>query len=263
MNGAGNDFILVFEEYKQLNINQEFIKKICHRQYGIGGDGIIFIKKSKEANIDIKWDFFNCDGSRAEMCGNGLRCAAKFANKYIDKKKINIKTDVGVLKTEILNNNNVKIEIPIIEVPISMNYKDDSILYSCNTGVPHITKIMDDISDFDIIKEGCELRNSHLFKTKGTNVNFISITNNSEYIPIRTYERGVEGETLACGTGIAASALILNKFFQYNFPINFMTKANDIISIDIKKDNLSYVFLTGPVEEVFNGYIEHPVIIPK
>ncbi len=248
MHGAGNSFIIANNTEIKYPNDKSFIQNICHPHRGIGADGFIFISKSEIA--DFKMDFYNCDGSKADMCGNGLRCIAKFAKTYLTEKKVILfETGAGILETKIIDETHVQIEIPLIKEIEELSLNEETIYYG-NTGVPHAIIVKNDISNFDLKKNGCEIRNDKFFAPEGTNVNFIQILDNGN-IKIRTYERGVEGETLACGTGITASGLTLNKFFNIKTPITFITKDDDILNVEIKNDKL---FLTGEAIEI--GKIE-------
>ncbi len=244
MHGAGNSFIIANNIDLNYPSDKKFIKNICHPHRGIGADGLIYILKSKKA--DFKMSFYNCDGSQADMCGNGLRCIAKYARNYlVDKNKISFETDAGILNTEIIDENSVKIDIPILKEIEKAKINDEDVFYG-NTGVPHAIIIKDNLENLDIKKIGCEIRNDNFFSPEGTNVNFIQICDDGK-IKIRTYERGVEDETLACGTGITACGLTLHKYFDFSSPITFITKDNDILKVNIEDDK---VCLTGEAIEI-------------
>ncbi len=247
MHGAGNDFIVTFEEKESKNYNKNFITKICNRRLGIGGDGFISISNSK--TVDYKMNFYNCDGSQAGMCGNGLRCASKYVYDHINPlQKIVFETKSGNLTTEILSNKDIKIEIPIISSMEKINHNNEFIFYG-NTGVPHVVKIVDDVEEVNILTKGRDIRYSDYFMPNGTNVNFIELSKEkNKPVKIRTYERGVEEETLACGTGIAACAIVLNKFYNFESCIKFKTVGDDILNIEFDKNK---VYLIGNAVEVF------------
>jgi diaminopimelate epimerase len=261
MHGAGNDFIVADDRDLKWPRNADFIRRICDRRHGIGADGFILLSAPSSFLADITMSFFNCDGKSAEMCGNGLRCAALFARRHLlDKSKLKFCTDAGILGAEIIDKKNVTIEIPVNRQPekISIEKQD---CYSVDTGVPHLVLLCDDVNQIDLCKEGCKLRNHALFQPVGTNVNFVSIQNDKcAPVFIRTYERGVEGETPACGTGIAAAGLALVRFCDFEFPVKFITAYSDTITVDFfRNDNMvvSYtkILLTGPAVEVYTGSI--------
>lgn len=266
IHGAGNDFILASLPYSSEELlTTETIKKLCDRKRGIGADGLIII--SQISGNHFRMFFFNNDGLPADMCGNGLRCAALFASKTFNcnSRIIEFTTDAGLLSTEIEDHNMVKIEIPLKE-----NFKEISIdgvkAYSGNTGVPHVVIILESLDNIDIRTIGRKIRYDNLFAPSGTNVNFVSYVRESQEISnekfkIRTYERGVEDETLACGTGTAASAVVLYKYFGIRPPLIFTTAGKDTLAIDFclsSNDNgkIEKIFLKGPAIEVFSANID-------
>jgi diaminopimelate epimerase len=266
MHGAGNDFI-VTEESSLLN--KDFISKVCNRRRGIGADGLILISapsplelpEQKTALPRFKMSYFNSDGGEAEMCGNGLRCAALYAAKYLtasNNTPILFETGAGLLKTELLDNGQVQIQIPILNQPQAIEI-DNKKCFTVNTGVPHLVVPVDDLDSIDVAASGRKLRFEECFAPTGVNVDFISIpADKNSPVLIRTYERGVENETSACGTGIAASAVALGVFKSISSPITFMTQDKDIITIDFShKENIvgevENILLTGPSIEVFSG----------
>jgi len=261
--GAGNDFVVACDNKNRWNRSPAFINNLCRRHTGIGADGLILLSKSNSTAFDCEMNFFNNDGHVAEMCGNGLRCAAQFASKYILKGKRNfkIRTLAGILRTEILSDDNIKIEIPIIKEP-EKRFPDNCELYFANTGVPHLVCITDNLSQTNIEKLGSYWRNHSEFAPSGVNVNFIQFDKikNNPLIQIRTYERGLECESNACGTGIAASALCLYKFLGIFPPFVFLTTSNDKILIDFSANGNKVfddklVFLTGNAIEVYRGVL--------
>lgn len=262
MHGAGNDFIVTDDKCSNIKFNPEFIKRICDRRRGIGADGLIIISdpvQKGNALSDFRMIYYNCDGGLAEMCGNGLRCAAYYTGKYLEpsSRRIVFKTDAGILETHLLEDKNIQIEIPLISNPERIELENQE-YFKVNTGVPHLVMIVEDVYLVDVEKTGMYLRNHERFYPEGVNVNFVSISGDSRPVKIRTYERGVEGETSACGTGITASALVLAEFYKYTSPVIFHTRDNDTIAIDFcYNENIvgaySKILLTGPVEEVFRG----------
>jgi len=262
MHGAGNDFIVVDDRAFKWPQHVDFIKNICDRRRGIGADGLILLSASSLLQADLKMSFFNSDGRPAEMCGNGLRCAALFSHLYFSySSAVVFETAAALLKTQVLDSSSVEIEIPVIQKPEKVNI-DGREGFFVNTGVPHLVILCDNIADINLDEEGAALRNHQLFQPAGCNVNFVSQANQAGApISIRTYERGVEGETSACGTGVAASALVLNSFLKAPLPIKFLTRDYDTISVDFyindnKLRDCGKVLLTGPAVEVFKGTIK-------
>jgi len=272
MHGAGNDFIVAADFDLNWPRTPQFIKLICNRQRGIGADGLILIsssgsKQHSDKNVPLfKMDFYNCDGNAADMCGNGLRCAGQYAYKYLTENNSNrmlFETGAGVLEVVILQERKVQIQIPLVRGPEKIDI-DNCTCFIANTGVPHLVIPLESgLETMKVEKEGEHYRNLQLFQPEGTNVDFVCVPDSPENpVAIRTFERGVERETSACGTGIAAAAVALAKYSGLTPPIDFITKNRDIISVDFcYNENIVEGFqdlvLIGPVEEVFGGtYLE-------
>lgn len=282
MNGAGNDFIIIDKNHNpDFLLNSEFIQNICDRRYGIGADGVITIKKSnsdiEHQNIwtDFDMEYFNADGSTGSLCGNGARCAIKFAYdfKLIDSTKTIFSSNGEIYKGEVVDDQFIKF-FPKIPKDIKLNLKINAYNQVINshfidTGSPHIVIFIDEIfknqndlnsnfkniNDVPVVEIGREIRYSKMFEPNGTNVNFIQTDKDKIYI--RTYERGVENETYACGTGSIASALILNFIKKINPPISLITKGKDELIVDFKMiDNeIKNLSLEGPAKINFAGEI--------
>lgn len=258
MSGSGNDFMIIDNREKVVDINHlnEFIAKICRRKMSVGADGFILIDTSDQA--DFSWHFYNSDGGRAEMCGNGARCAARFAFlNGIAAKKMSFETDAGILIAQITDDR-VKIKMPDpaelrldyqIEVeagPLAIN--------SINTGVPHVVILSEDVEGIDVVERGREIRSHRAFAPAGTNVNFISIKQDNT-IAIRTYERGVENETLACGTGAIAGALVIASQFKTESPIRICTRSGEFLTIYFKVVDGFYgdIYLEGDARVIYKA----------
>ena len=261
LHGAGNDFIVINETKQKHDRTKQAIGSLCDRKRGIGADGVIFLSTPpiQTNDYDVVMEFYNRDGSRAEMCGNGLRCAAFFAGKKMSlPHKLNIKTDAGILQTEVLANDRVKIQIPVV-VDFEKRNIDGQTIYFGNTGVPHVVVSISSVKNVEINRSGSSLRNHPSFAPHGSNVNFVENKKESNFFLIRTYERGVEAETSACGTGISAAAVTLYKFFNEQPPIKFITCEKDILEVDFNTAApIRSVNLTGPIAEVFSGSIVVP-----
>jgi len=260
MSGAGNDFILIDKaQNPEIALTNNVISRLCNRRNGIGADGIIIISGHEE--FDFSMEYFSADGSTGTLCGNGARCAIKFA-RDTGKTKSNYVSFISneiEYTGELLNNGLVKFNLKPpanVEENISLEIAGSGISASfLHTGSPHVVIVVDDIDDVQVIKIGREIRYSKSFAPEGTNVNFIETT--GKKIFIRTYERGVEDETYACGTGAVAAAIIGNIKFGVKPPISLHTKGGDELVVDFIVDGSDYknVSLTGPVKEVFNGEI--------
>jgi len=259
MNGAGNDFVLIDNRKIGLQLSQEQIKYICDRQRGIGADGIMLLRNAV-GEADLGWDFYNQDGSEGEMCGNGARCFARFAQRKLKSSDtISFETLAGIIQAKLQGEN------AIINLTPPENLRiDDHIstshgkleIHSVNTGVPHAVLFVEDADKSMVSKLGKEIRHHDHYSPAGTNVNFVQLTGDNS-IHVRTYERGV-GETLACGTGVTASALITAKLHGYASPISVQVLGGENLSVDFETDGNSFknIKLTGPAEFVFTGQIE-------
>ena len=202
MVGSGNDFIVI--EGRPTGSLSGLAKTLCDRRRGIGADGVLLLSRCKQA--DLRMRIFNADGSEAQMCGNGARCAAFFSNR----KKVRLLTGAGVIPACVCANK-VKIQLTTprevkLDIPLRVNGRLLKVNF-INTGVPHVVVFVNGIEKIDLMHIGSSIRNHQAFLPQGTNVNFVQ-EKDKNFIVIRTYERGVEGETLACGTGSTAAALI-------------------------------------------------------
>ncbi len=261
-NGTGNDFIIIDNRENLLEENEisNFTISACRNKTGIGADGILIFEKSNKA--DFKMRIINADASEAEMCGNGARCIVHFA--YLincTSKNMVFETIAGDISGEVKDNNIVKVKLtdPFdFKKNISIKYKDQNLdLFFINTGVPHTILFVDDVKDVDVFNTGRFIRNHEIFKPAGTNVNFVQVLSDNE-VSIRTYERGVEDETLACGTGITASSIMSSLIKNTSSPVCTKTKNNDILNVffKIEDDVIKDVFLEGEVQPVFSGITE-------
>ncbi|OKY77881.1 MAG: Diaminopimelate epimerase, DapF [Candidatus Methanohalarchaeum thermophilum] len=264
MHGNGNDFILIneFETKKVVEENKsEFAKKYCDRKFGIGADGVLFLQPSRE--YDFKMRIFNSDGTEANMCGNGIRCIAKFAldQEITQKSKLAIETNSGPLNVETRENkkfwakvNMGKPQFKRNKIPAKgegtfLEQKIDQYSVSAvNTGVPHAVIFRKNINNLDIEKEAPKIRYNEKFP-EGANVNYVKVLNENK-IKVRTYERGIESETLSCGTGSVASAAISKKLDKTKGnTINVITKGGKL-NIIFKNQE---AYMEGPAKTVFKG----------
>ena len=258
MSGSGNDFILIDHRkpFLKEDRTKEFVRKACRRRVSVGADGLILIEGSKKA--DFKWRFYNADGSEAEMCGNGGRCAARFAYlKGIAGPSLKFETLAGILSAEV-NGKKVKLELtkPFglkLDQTISVNGAEQ-IFSSINTGVPHAVLFVEDVEGADIIRLGRAIRYHSFFAPSGTNANFIRVGKGS-HLCIRTYERGVEDETLACGTGAVASALIAAFKGLAKSPVTIETRGGEVltVSFEIQGKEVKSVFFEGDVHIIYEA----------
>ena len=247
--GAGNDFIIIDNREGSFNADDsKLISKMCDRRFGIGADGLILICKSFQYDFEMK--YFNADGFEGSMCGNGGRCSADFAVKSeIAGKKMVFKAYDGIHKA-ISEDGIIRLQMNNVRVPDLINGN-----YFINTGSPHYVVFVNNANETDVFNEGKKLRWSEEFAPGGTNVNFVEVVENGIYV--RTFERGVEDETLSCGTGVTASAIasVLSGHIDRN-TVNVKTKGGDLsVSFSISGKDISDIWLSGPTTFVFEGEI--------
>jgi diaminopimelate epimerase len=262
MHGAGNDFILVDDRGKCFPVNdKKFIADICARRTGIGCEGLILVQKSETA--DFAMQFFNPDGNEASMCGNGARCIARLAyDLNIAGKEMQIATAAGVIRAEILPDNLVCLHLPPPK-DYRHNHKlvisDGTVItYDfIDSGVPHVIVQTENLANYPVAKHGIEIVHHADFAPAQTNVNFIERLNRNN-LEIRTFERGVEEETLACGTGITAAAVTQALGNTVQPPVKVHTAGGDtlVVDFDISIETIRNVRLTGPVAYVFKAELQ-------
>jgi len=261
MSGAGNDFVCLDNRKGKLRLNRKRIAALCHRQFGVGADGLLVLENSRNG-ADYRMRYYNADGGEAEMCGNGARCFARFAQKVTKnkKKQVVLQTAAGPVGAEYFGDE-VRVELtPPAGLQLGREVATSRGLlqvHSVNTGVPHAVLFVEDVETFDIVAIGRELRYHNAFAPKGTNVNFVQPLS-SKRLRVRTYERGVEGETLACGTGVAASALIAHKVLGIESPVEIKVQGGDVLGVyfETQDGGFTGVKLRGPADFVFEGEID-------
>jgi diaminopimelate epimerase len=260
MNGAGNDFILIDNRAGDIHLNRSQITRLCDRHRGIGADGILLLERASN-HADFRMRYFNADGGEAEMCGNGARCFARFANKMAGaKNKISFETPAGTISAELIEDLvTLQMTEPIdlrLNVPLRIANEHKAIHF-INSGVPHVVIPVPQVHDVDVQREGAAIRYHEMFSPKGTNVNFIE-KRGANRIAVRTYERGVEDETLACGTGVVASALVFAACEKINGPVGVLVRGGDELQVDFERSGEQFknVTLTGPADFAFEGTVE-------
>ena len=260
MNGAGNDFVMLDNRNGSLALTDHQIARLCDRHRGVGADGLLLVEKA-EAKADFRMRYYNADGREAEMCGNGARCFARFVDKLapVSEGKVDFETPAGVISAT-LRGDQVSLGMsqpgPFAD-GVELDAAGETLtVYSINTGVPHAVVLLDDLDGTDVHKIGAALRHHHHFQPRGTNVNFVRQLGPQD-LAIRTYERGVEAETLACGTGVVASALTIAALTGAESPIRVLVKGGDTLTVDFLRSGqgFSHVVLTGPADFVFEGDI--------
>ena len=261
MNGAGNDFIVVDNRSKTIKLSREQVVRLCDRHRGIGADGFLILIPSASGKADWAWDFYNSDGSSGEMCGNGARCFARFVQKRTGASSgVTFETGAGIITASFQGD---RVTVNLTE-PEGLRLDEQVALsngaqkiHSLNTGVPHAVLFVPDADKAMVLQLGPEIRRHTHFAPKGTNVNFVQVLG-PDHIRVRTFERGVEGETLACGTGVTASALISSRVHGFHSPVKVQVQGGDQLEVSFNQSNGRFgdVQLTGPAEFVFEGRID-------
>jgi diaminopimelate epimerase len=260
MNGAGNDFVLIDNRVGDLQLAADQIVKICDRHRGVGADGVLVLERASNG-ADFRMRYYNADGGEAEMCGNGARCFARYASRVAGpREEMSFETPAGVIGAT-LQGELVRLEMSEprdLRLGITIPLADRQVAaHFVNSGVPHVVVPVDDLENADVRGLGSAIRRHELFAPKGTNVNFLK-ERGERQIAIRTYERGVEDETLACGTGVVASALIFAALKNVKGPIGVLVRGGNELQVGFDKtgDQFRNVTLTGPADFVFEGTID-------
>ncbi len=258
MNGAGNDFVLIDNRAQEIKLTRDQIVRLCDRHRGIGADGVILLIPSRSGKADWAWEFFNSDGSTGEMCGNGARCFARFVQRRAGlERDFTFETEAGVIAARFQGQNvTVNLTTPSglrLNEPLKLSEGTQTV-HSLNTGVPHAVLFVPDADQAMVQQLGPEIRRHPRFAPKGTNVNFVQVVGPNA-IRVRTFERGVEGETLACGTGVTASALVSARVHQFQSPVRVRVQGGDELQVSFEEENGEFtdVRLTGPAEFAFEG----------
>lgn len=262
MSGTGNDFVIIDNRRFLVPHEKqaELARRLCRRMFSIGADGVIFIEESDHA--DFSWQFYNADGSKAEMCGNGSRCAARFAYRQgIAGRKMGFATLAGIIEAEIgEEESEVRVLMPVprdfrLGLSLELGGKVRTLDF-VDSGVPHAVLVVED-DQVPVAEWGREVRYHPLFGSKGSNANFIRLLPDGR-LKVRTYERGVEAETMACGTGAVASALIGALRLGLSSPVRVVTSGGEELKIlfTISEGPVAeQVFLQGPARLVYTGEV--------
>ena len=261
MNGAGNDFVMLDNRDLSLRLSREQIAGLCDRHRGVGADGMLLVEPASDGG-DFKMRYYNADGGEAEMCGNGARCFGRFVNLLHQNslKSVRFETLAGRISAE-FEADQVRINMSAphsLKLDQSLDVAGEKLtVHSLNTGVPHAVVFVEDLDSVDVLKLGAGLRYHEAFAPKGTNANFVKVLG-PDSISIRTYERGVEGETLACGTGMVACGLIHHELAGAASPVSVKVKGGDTLRIgfeETRPHEYQNVTLFGPADFVFEGEI--------
>ncbi len=257
MSGSGNDFVVIDRRNPVLVEDpSRFTQKVCRRNVSVGADGVLFLEESTRADFMMR--IFNADGSEAEMCGNGARCIARFAYlQGIAGKTMTFETLAGIMKAEV-SRERVKIQMSEIK-DLALHRRilvegKEYLVHSLNTGVPHTVLLFQNLEEAPVLDLGRKIRFHEAFSPAGTNVNFIDVTD-SHHISIRTYERGVEDETLACGTGAVASALASSALGVVDSPVFLRTRGEEVLVIYFRREGLKFseILMEGSTAVAYEG----------
>ncbi|MGB2601224.1 MAG: diaminopimelate epimerase [Candidatus Omnitrophota bacterium] len=258
---SGNDFVIIDNKNGELDARDldysEMAREICIRKLSIGADGLLILEDSDVA--DFKMRIINPDGSEVDMCGNGLRCSALYASICGWGNELSVETGAGILTANV-DGDNVRLRMSDpkdtkLEIKLGIG-NSMMIAHHINTGVPHVVHLVEDLENYEVMDVGRKIREHTLFAPEGTNANFVGeVEKNSA--SLRTYERGVEDETLACGTGTVASAVVLGLLGCVSSPVKMRTKSGDVLTVyfDISGDKVTNVYLEGAANIVCEGKI--------
>jgi diaminopimelate epimerase len=260
LSGAGNDYAIIDNRQGVVPENQaDFVRKVCARRVSAGADGLLLVENSDIA--DFKMRYFNSYGSEAETCGNGARCIARFAymEKIVPSGEMKFETQAGIYGAQVMDDA-VKLRMGDavgmrLDFPIKLENGLHQVSFA-NTGVPHVVYFVDDLEKVDVVKLGRETRYHQDFQPEGTNANFIRVKDEHS-LDIRTYERGVEDETLACGTGCIASAIVAAAKGKASSPIVAHTRGDYLLKIyfTLEPQGAKEVFLEGDARVIYRGYL--------
>ena len=259
MSGAGNDFVVIDNRDSILpHALTDFLRKICQRRMSIGADGVLLVEDSDLA--DFKMRYFNSDGNEVETCGNGARCISRFAYlNGITPHKMRFETKVGIYQSEVIRSNvRVRLGNPTqvrLSFPLQLNDGVHNVSFA-NTGVPHVMFLVENLEEVDVTHLGNQIRYHKDFEPAGTNVNFVRVRSNQE-IDIRTYERGVEDETFACGTGSVAGVIILALNGRVSSPVRVNTSSGFTLKIyfNLVGGEAQDLYLEGDARLICEGQI--------
>ncbi|MGI8437006.1 MAG: diaminopimelate epimerase [Chthoniobacterales bacterium] len=260
MNGAGNDFVMLDNRTGEIKLSRARIAQLCDRHRGVGADGILLLEPAANG-ADYRMRYYNADGGEAEMCGNGARCFARYVNRVAGPlQKLSFDTPAGVIAATLQHERvTLRMSDPKdLQLEVKITALGENILcHYVDSGVPHVVVPVADIAQVNVREMGSALRQHEQFAPRGANVNFLE-RRGANKIAIRTYERGVEDETLACGTGVVASALIFAAMENSDGPISILVKGGDELAVGFERagDQFTNVTLSGPADFVFEGTVE-------
>lgn len=258
MAGTGNDFVIIDNRSPRVAEAEmsRFVQRVCRRAESVGADGVIFVVDHPE--LDFAWRFFNADGGEAEMCGNGARCVGRFARaRGIAGDVMRFGTVAGVIEARVLDERRVKVRLTRAHgfrpADVSTEAADE-IGFFVNTGVPHVVVETSDVEAVPVHERGRAIRYHAEFAPAGTNANFVQVAGEHDLV-IRTYERGVEGETLACGTGCVATAAVMVKNGRVKAPVRLRVRSGETLTVHFDGDDPmnADAWLEGPTQWICDG----------
>jgi len=252
--GTGNDFILTDGRSLQISpFNSGIIRQLCDRRFGIGADGLIILEKSE--NFDFTMKYFNADGREGTMCGNGGRCISAFARKLgIVSRKTVFEGIDGIHTASFSARGDIRLKLADVS---GLTEMEDG--YLLNTGSPHFVKLAENLDELDVERLGAEIRQQDRFGPGGVNVNFLEADAHTDQLAVRTFERGVEGETWSCGTGVTAAAIMASFHFNTDRSSFTVRTRGGLLNVAFRReDKQEYrdIYLTGPALHVYDGTID-------
>lgn len=265
MNGSGNDFILIDDRQGRIEETekQHLVERICRRKESVGADGVIFVVES--SRYDFRWQYFNADGGEVEMCGNGGRCVSRFASLTgLAGNTMTFETLAGPISSEV-KGRFVKVLMPkptdlALDIGLASEPGWESV-DSINTGVPHVVVRVDDLADHPVYEQGKAIRYHERFAPGGTNANFMKVIG-PDLLEVRTYERGVEDETLACGTGAIACSLAASLRGLVDSPVYVRTRGGEDLTVYFRRKDVAFeeVWLEGNTTIVYQGQLNEEAL---
>ena len=259
MHGAGNDFVML--DHRDLDgtvVDADLVVRLCDRRTGVGADGLILIAPGDSEGAAFRMVYFNADGGEAEMCGNGARCSVAFAHaRGLAGDSCLFDTLPGVLEGTVHAPDDIAVSLPAYhDLVLALDLEDSPwpAHHTCNTGVPHLVLPVDDVDGVDVVRWGRDFRNRKIFGPAGTNVNWASFDPETGEFLMRTYERGVEDETLACGTGASAVAVVMSRLGRAGDTVPVRTRNGDLLIVTVDHETRSLV-LRGPAITSFTGEV--------
>jgi diaminopimelate epimerase len=257
MVASGNDFVVVDNRRGIVKDAVAFTRQVCRLHQGAGADGVLLFESSKKANFKMR--IINCDGSEAAACGNGFRCIALYAHEILKySSRMNFESGSGLIEAEVGQKDLIRVQLikpRVFEIDGAVDVCGHKLRYAfLDTGVPHAVIFTEELEKVDVFETGKAIRNHARFQPFGTNVNFVKVKSKKE-IEVRTYERGVENETLACGTGSTASAVVSVLKGYGEPPVTVLTRSGERLRIDMQRkgDEIAKVFLVGKAQFVYKG----------